>query len=143
MYNEKLFKITILFTRIRRYIFIFLFVILSLVGAYFISEFLTEIAELPNSITVAIMVPTGIIVFALGIIFTSNLEFKIQEAQLEMKILKRINVVSYKLDKMLEKAGISISDEIYREMQNSLIKPEEIKKSNIRKKTYISNKQKP
>ena len=41
MYDEKRFKRTIVITRIRRYLFIFLFVILGLVGAYVISEFLT------------------------------------------------------------------------------------------------------
>ena len=137
MYNEKLFKITILFTRIRRYLFIFAFVIASLIGAYLISEFLTEIARLPNSITVIIMVATGVVVFLLGFILTSNLEFKVQEAQLEMKILKKINVVSYKLDKLLEKSGISISDEIYREMQQQ----QSLIKTDVPRKTkFINNR---
>ena len=34
-----------------------------------------------------------------------------------MKILKKLNVVSYKLDKLLEVSGISISDEIAKELQ--------------------------
>ena len=97
MYNEKSFKITILLTRIRRYLFIFFFVILGLVGAYFISEFLTEIVRLSQSIANMIMIGTGITVFIIAFILTSNLEFKIQEAYLEMKTLKKINVISYKL----------------------------------------------
>ena len=54
MYNEKKFKITILLTRIRRYLFIFFFVILGLIGAYVISEFLTEIAKMPQQIANAV-----------------------------------------------------------------------------------------
>ena len=56
MFNEKKFKRTILFTRIRRYVFIFFFVILGLVGAYVISEFLTEIVRIKQSIANAIMI---------------------------------------------------------------------------------------
>ena len=91
MYNEKSFKITIIFTRIRRYLFIFFFVILGLIGAYVLSEFLTEIAKVERSITNMIMVITGISVFAIGFILTSNLEFKIQQAYLEMKTLKKLS----------------------------------------------------
>ena len=118
MYNEKRFKITIFFTRIRRYLFIFFFVILSLVGAYVVSEVLTEIVRLDQKIATVLMVATGVTVFCIGFILTSNLEFKIQEACLEMKTLKKLNLVSFKLDKLLEKSGISISDEITKELQS-------------------------
>ena len=63
------------------------------------------------------MIIVGVSVFVIGFILTSNLEFKIQEAYLEMKTLKKLNLVSFKLDKLLEKAGISISDEISKELQ--------------------------
>lgn len=117
MYNEKKFKITILLTRIRRYIFIFFFVILGLVGAYVVSEFLTEIAHVSRDIANTVMIATGVSVFVIGFILTSNLEFKIQEAYLEMKTLKKLNLVSFKLDKLLENSGISISDELAKELQ--------------------------
>ena len=54
MYNEKYFKITILLTKIRRYLFIFFFVILGLVGAYVLSEFLTEIVKVEQKIATLI-----------------------------------------------------------------------------------------
>lgn len=117
MYNEKSFKITILLTRIRRYLFIFFFVILGLIGAYVISEFLTEIVHVEQKLANTIMIGTGVIVFIIAFVLTSNLEFKIQQAQLEMRTLKKVNVISYKLDKLLEKSGISISDEISKELQ--------------------------
>jgi len=109
MYNEKYFKITILLTKIRRYLFIFFFVILGLVGAYVLSEFLTEIVKVEQKIATLIMIATGVSIFVIGFILTCNLTFRVQEAQLEMKILKKLNVVSYKLDKLLEVSGISIS----------------------------------
>ncbi len=118
MYNEKKFKITILLTRIRRYIFIFFFVILGLIGAYVVSEFLTEIARVSREIANTVMIVTGVSVFVIGFILTSNLEFKIQEAYLEMKTLKKLNLVSFKLDKLLESSGISISDELAKELQS-------------------------
>ena len=65
MYNEKRFKITIFFTRIRRYLFIFFFVILSLVGAYVVSEVLTEIVRLDQKIATVLMVATGVTVFCI------------------------------------------------------------------------------
>lgn len=117
MYNEKSFKLTIIFTKIRRYLFIFFFVILGLVGAYVLSEFLTEIARVEQRIATLIMIATGISIFAIGVILTSNLKFKIQQAYLEMKLLKKMSVISYKLDKLLESSGISISDEITKELQ--------------------------
>ncbi len=117
MYDEKKFKRTIVLTKVRRYIFIFLFVILGLVGAYVLSEFLTEIARLSQNIATAVMVITGITIFLIGIILTSNLSFKIEQAYLEIKLMKKLNLVSFKLDKLLEKQGISISDEISKEMQ--------------------------
>lgn len=118
MYNEKKFKMTILLTRIRRYLFIFFFVILGLIGAYVISEFLTEIVKMPQQVANAVMIVTGIAIFVIGLILTSNLEFKIQQVYLEMKILKKLNLVSFKLDKLLENSGISISDEISKELKN-------------------------
>ena len=118
MYSEKKFKITILLTRIRRYLFIFFFVILGLIGAYVVSEFLTEIAHVSREIANTVMIVTGVSVFAIGLILTSNLEFKIQEAYLEMKTLKKLNLVSFKLDKLLESSGISISDELAKELQS-------------------------
>ena len=36
-----------------------------------------------------------------------------------MKTLKKINLVSYKLDKLLEQAGISISDELTRDLDET------------------------
>ena len=118
MYSEKKFKITIVLTRIRRYLFIFFFVILGLIGAYVVSEFLTEIARVSREIANTVMIVTGVSVFAIGLILTSNLEFNIQEAYLEMKTLKKLNLVSFKLDKLLESSGISISDELAKELQS-------------------------
>lgn len=117
MYNEKTFKLTIIFTKIRRYVFIFCFVILSLVGAYLLSEVLTEILELPRKLANLLMIVTGICVFVMGFILTSNLNFRVQQAYLEMKTLKKLNLVSYKLDKLLEKSGISVSDELSKDLE--------------------------
>ena len=141
MYNEKRFKITILLTRIRRYLFIFFFVILGLIGAYVISEFLTEIAKMPQQIAKAVMIVTGFTIFAIGFILTSNLEFKIQQVYLEMKILKKLNLVSFKLDKLLENSGISISDEISKELK-SINKDLPVPKVKKQKNTNVKNKQK-
>ncbi len=139
MYNEKRFKITILLTRIRRYLFIFFFVILGLIGAYVISEFLTEIVKLSQQIAYTVMIVTGISIFLIGFILTSNLEFKIQQVYLEMKILKKLNLVSFKLDKLLESSGISISDEISKELKN-INKSLPVPKAKKQKSTKIENK---
>lgn len=139
MYNEKSFKITIILTKIRRYVLIFFFVILGLIGAYVLSEFLTEIVGVEQKIATLIMIATGISIFVIGFILTSNLTFKIQEAQLEMKILRKMNVVSYKLDKLLEASGISISDEIARELQavTNEIPPKKKISFKLKKKTRV------
>ena len=139
MYNEKRFKITILLTRIRRYLFIFFFVILGLIGAYVISEFLTEIVKLSQQIAYTVMIVTGVCIFLIGFILTSNLEFKIQQVYLEMKILKKLNLVSFKLDKLLESSGISISDEISKELKN-INKSLPVPKAKKQKSTKIENK---
>ena len=139
MYNEKRFKITILLTRIRRYLFIFFFVILGLIGAYVISEFLTEIVKLSQQIAYTVMIVTGVSIFLIGLILTSNLEFKIQQVYLEMKILKKLNLVSFKLDKLLESSGISISDEISKELKN-INKSLPVPKAKKQKSTKIENK---
>lgn len=140
MFNEKRFKITIVLTKIRRYLFIFLFVILSLVGAYVLSEFLTEIVRMPQKFATLLMVGVGVSVFIIGFILTSNLNFKIQQAYLEMKILKRLNLVSFKLDKLLEKSGISISDEISRELQQMNSAPAVAKSKKLKKFRREKNK---
>ena len=141
MYNEKRFKITILLTRIRRYLFIFFFVILGLIGAYVISEFLTEIVKMPQQVANAVMIVTGIAIFVIGLILTSNLEFKIQQVYLEMKILKKLNLVSFKIDKLLESSGISISDEISKELK-SINKDLPVPKVKKQKNNKVKNKQK-
>ncbi len=139
MYNEKKFKMTILLTRIRRYLFIFFFVILGLIGAYVISEFLTEIVKLSQQIAYTVMIVTGVSIFLIGFILTSNLEFKIQQVYLEIKILKKLNLVSFKLDKLLESSGISISDEISKELKN-INKSLPVPKAKKQKSTKIENK---
>ena len=133
MFNEKRFKITIILTKIRRYLFIFFFVILCLLGAYFLSEFLTEIARMPQKYATYIMIGVGVSVFVIGFILTSNLSFKVQQAQLEMKILKRLNLVSFKLDKLLEKSGISISEEVTKELQQIASTPAVAKTNKLKK----------
>lgn len=87
-------------------------------GAYVLSEVLTEILEMPRRIANILMIVTGICVFIMGFILTSNLNFKIQQAYLEMKTLKKLNLVSYKLDKLLEKSGISVSDELSKDLED-------------------------
>ena len=87
-------------------------------GAYVLSEVLTEILEMPRKIANILMIVTGICVFIMGVILTSNLNFKIQQAYLEMKTLKKLNLVSYKLDKLLEKSGISVSDELSKDLED-------------------------
>lgn len=139
MYNEKRFKITILLTRIRRYLFIFFFVILGLIGAYVVSEFLTEIVKMSQQIANAVMIGTGVTIFVIGFILTSNLEFKIQQVYLEMKILKKLNLVSFKLDKLLENSGISISDEISKELKSI---NKDLPTPKVKKTKKIKNKEK-
>ena len=77
MYNEKYFKITILLTKIRRYLFIFFFVILGLVGAYVLSEFLTEIVKVEQKIATLIMIATGVSIFVIGFILHKTLNTSI------------------------------------------------------------------
>lgn len=139
MFNEKKFKMTIILTLIRRYLFIFFFVILSLVGAYFLTEFLTEIVRMPQKYATFIMIGVGVSVFVIGFILTSNLTFKIQQAQLEMKILKRLNLVSFKLDKLLERSGISISEEVSRELQQMSSAPAVAKTNKLKKLRFLRN----
>ena len=133
MYRERAFKRTIIFMRIRRYLFIFAFVILGLVGSFILSEFLTDIVELEQKIAVTI--------FIIGFILTSALEFKIQQAYLEMKILKRLNVVSFKLNKLLESQGISLVEDF--ENTTDLVpskKKPKIKKRKIKNDKNIPEK---
>ena len=139
-YNEKKFKITIFLTRLRRYLFIFFFVILGLVGAYVLSEVLTEILRMEQRIATIVMIATGVSVFIIAFVLTSNLEFKIQQAQLEMKTLKKLNLISFKLDKLLDKAGISISDEITKELQ-TIKTPSPVPKAKKKKLFKLKKKQ--
>ncbi|MBR3132717.1 MAG: hypothetical protein IKG42_01330 [Clostridia bacterium] len=133
MYREKALKRTIIFMRIRRYIFIFAFVILGLAGAFVVSEFLTDIARLDQQVGNIIMIATAISIFLIGFVLTSALEFRIQQAYLEMKILKRLNVVSFKLTKLLENQGVSLSDELDKYENSSLMTPKKSKKFRFKK----------
>ena len=71
MYRERAFKRTIIFMRIRRYLFIFAFVVLGLVGSFVLSEFLTDIVELERKIGNMIMIGTAVTIFIIGFILTS------------------------------------------------------------------------
>ena len=139
MYNEKRFKITILLTRIRRYLFIFFFVILGLIGAYVISEFLTEIVKLSQQIAYTVMIVTGVSIFLIGFILKSKFEFKIKKVYFLIKILKKLKKVCFKLYKILESSGISISDEISKELKN-INKSLPVPKAKKQKSTKIENK---
>lgn len=111
MYKEKSFKRTIAFLRIRRYLFIFFFVILALVGAWFAVKVLTELLHYPSSIIPGIMAGVAVVVFFIGFILSSNIEFKVKQAQLEMEIYNKLRLNTAMLTKLLEINGIALNQD--------------------------------
>ena len=111
MNKEKSFRRTILFLRIRRYLFIYSFVIISLVASWFAVRALIELMHYPNSIVPYAMVGIGITVFLLAFILTSNLEFKVKQANLELDIYNKLRLNTAMLTKLLDINGISLNQE--------------------------------
>ncbi len=109
MYKEKSFKRTILFLRIRRYIFIYFFVAVSLVGSWFAVRALIELLHYPDSIVPFAMVGIGVTVFFIAFILTSNLEFKVKQANLEIEIYNKLRLNTAMLTKLLNINGISLN----------------------------------
>ena len=68
MYKEKSFKRTITLLRIRRYIFIYLFVIIGLVGSWFAVRTLIELLDYPTSIIPGVMIAVGVIIFLIAFV---------------------------------------------------------------------------
>ncbi len=111
MNKEKSFRRTILFLRIRRYLFIYSFVIISLVASWFAVRALIELMHYPNSIVPYAMVGIGITVFLLAFILTSNLEFKVKQANLELDIYNKLRLNTAMLTKLLDINGISLNQD--------------------------------
>lgn len=120
MYKEKSFKRTIAFLRIRRYLFIFFFVILALVGSWFVVKVLTELLHYSTSIIPGVMAAVAVVVFIIGIILSSNVEFKVKQAQLEMEIYNKLRLNTAMLTKLLEINGIALNQD------NPLVDPNDL-----------------
>lgn len=111
MNKEKSFKRTILFLRIRRYLFIYSFVIISLIASWFAVRALIELMHYPNSIVPYAMIGIGITVFLIAFILTSNLEFKVKQANLELDIYNKLRLNTAMLTKLLDINGISLNQD--------------------------------
>jgi len=111
MYKEKSFKRTIIIFKIRRYLFIYFFVALGLVGAWFGSRTFIELLGAPTSIVPYVMAGVGVAVFLIAFILSSNVSFKVKQAQLEMEIYNKLRLNTAMLTKLLEINGISLNQD--------------------------------
>lgn len=111
MYKEKSFKRSITVLRIRRYLFIYFFVILALIGSWFAVRALIELLHYPTSIIPIIMIVVGVTVFLIAFILSSNVEFKVKEAKLEMEIYNKLRLNTAMLTKLLEINGITLNQD--------------------------------
>ena len=111
MYKEKSFKRTITILRIRRYLFIYFFVIIALIGSWFAVRTLIELLHYPTSIIPIIMIVVGVTVFLIAFILSSNVEFKIKQAKLEMEIYNKLRLNTAMLTKLLAINGIALNQD--------------------------------
>lgn len=111
MYKEKSFKRTITLLRIRRYIFIYLFVIIGLVGSWFAVRTLIELLDYPTSIIPVVMIAVGVIIFLIAFVLSSNVEFKVKQAQLEIEIYNKLRLNTAMLTKLLAINGIALNQD--------------------------------
>ena len=111
MYKEKSFKRTITLLRIRRYLFIYLFVIIGLIGSWFVVRTLIELLNYPTSIIPVAMVAVGVIIFLIAFILSSNVEFKVKQAQLEIEIYNKLRLNTAMLTKLLAINGIALNQD--------------------------------
>ena len=111
MYKEKSFKRTIIIFKIRRYLFIYFFVAVGLVAAWFGSRTFIELLGAPSSIVPYIMVGVGVAVFLIAFILSSNVAFKVKQAELNMEIYNKTRLNTAMLTKLLEINGISLNQD--------------------------------
>lgn len=111
MFKEKSFKRTIMMLKIRRYIFIYFFVAISLVGSWFVVRALTELLHYPSSIVPWIMIAVGVTVFFIAFVLSSNIEFKVKQAKLEIEIYNKLRLNTAMLTKLLEINGITLNQD--------------------------------
>ena len=114
MYKEKSFKRTITILRVRRYLFIYLFVIIGLVASWFAVRTLIELLDFPKTIIPVVMIAVGVTIFLIAFILSSNVEFKIKQAKLEMEIYNKLRLNTAMLTKLLAINGIDTSVDLIR-----------------------------
>ncbi len=139
MFKEKSFKRTITMLRIRRYIFIYFFVAISLVGSWFVVRALTELLHYPLSIVPYIMIAVGITVFFIAFVLSSNIEFKVKQANLEIEIYHKLRLNTAMLTKLLEINGISLNQDNPLVESSTDIIPVTKNKNLIKKESSFSN----
>lgn len=111
MYKEKSFKRTITILRVRRYLFIYLFVIVGLVASWFAVRTLIELLDFPKTIIPVVMIAVGVTIFLIAFILSSNVEFKIKQAKLEMEIYNKLRLNTAMLTKLLAINGIALNQD--------------------------------
>ena len=103
MYKEKSFKRTITILRVRRY--------LGLVASWFAVRTLIELLDFPKTIIPVVMIAVGVTIFLIAFILSSNVEFKIKQAKLEMEIYNKLRLNTAMLTKLLAINGIALNQD--------------------------------
>ena len=123
MYDEDSFKATLFWLRIRKILIVVFFTLVFFLIGFVASEYLVDIIELSSIIRVVSIAGSTILGFVIGAILTADVEYKIQRGYYNIAVLRKLSVISKKLDKIddeeLEKLDIN-SSKLRETVQNSI-----------------------
>ena len=99
MYDEDSFKATLLWLRIRKVFIMLFFTLLFFAIGFAVSEYLVDIIGLDSFIRAVAIAGATLLGFSIGFVLTANVEYKIQTGYYSIAVLRKLSVISKKLDK--------------------------------------------
>ena len=127
MYDEKTFSNYLFWLKVKRIVLIILFSVAGAIAGIIISDFVVNILMSASKYRILIITVSTMIFFAMALLCTTGTAEKVQEGYWRMAMLRKLTIISKKLDVILEENDHRVV--------GLLAEPKDNKSSNKTKKT--------
>ena len=126
MYDEDEFKSLIFWLKVKRLFILLILAIIGCVIGFFLSAFLIEVLMMPTKLRVLLIAGCTIVFFVIGLLLTAGTAMKVQETYWRIAVLRKMTLISKKLDVLQGDAPTSSST------PQSMIEEERIPKEPVK-----------
>ena len=107
MYDEDEFKSLVFWLKVKRLFILLILAIIGCVIGFFLSAFLIEVLMMSTKLRVLLITGCTIVFFVIGLLLTSGTAMKVQETYWRIAVLRKMTLISKKLDALQGDTNIS------------------------------------